>query len=36
MSKEAHTTEIGDYSGIGENCRLYGRVVIGDYVMVIM
>lgn len=29
----SHTTEIGDYSGIGENCRLYGRVVIGDYVM---
>ena len=29
----SHTTEIGDYSGIGENSRLYGRVVIGDYVM---
>lgn len=29
----AHTTEIGDYSGIGENSRLYGRVIIGDYVM---
>ncbi len=29
----SHTTEIGDYSGIGECCRLYGRVVIGDYVM---
>lgn len=29
----SHTAEIGDYSGIGENCRLYGRVVIGDYVM---
>lgn len=29
----SRTTELGDYSGIGENCRLYGRVVIGDYVM---
>lgn len=29
----SHTAEIGDYSGIGENCRLYGRVVIGNYVM---
>ena len=29
----SHTTEIGDYSGFGECCRLYGRVVIGDYVM---
>lgn len=29
----SRTTEIGDYSGIGENCRLYGRVIIGDYVM---
>ena len=29
----SHTTEIGDYSGIGECCRLYGRVVIGDYVI---
>lgn len=36
IEREAHfsrTTEIGDYSGIGENCRLYGRVIIGDYVM---
>ena len=29
----SHSTEIGDYSGIGENCRLYGRVIIGNYVM---
>lgn len=29
----SHTTEIGDYSGIGENCRLYGRVIIGNHVM---
>lgn len=28
-----HTTEIGNFSGIGENCRLYGRVIIGNYVM---
>ena len=27
------STEIGDYSGIGENSRLYGKVVLGDYVM---
>ena len=29
----SRTTELGDYSGIGDNCILYGRVVIGDYVM---
>lgn len=36
IEKGAHftrATEIGNYSGIGENSRLYGRVIIGDYVM---
>ena len=36
IERRAHfsrTTEIGNFSGIGEDCRLYGRVIIGDHVM---
>lgn len=32
-AKFSRLTKIGNYSGIGINARLYGEVIIGDYVM---
>ena len=32
-AKFSHRCQIGDYSGIGENSRLYGKIIIGKDVM---
>jgi len=29
----SHKVSLGDYSGIGVNAKIYGRCIIGDYVM---
>ena len=32
-AKFSTSVQLGNYSGLGEHCRIHGKVIIGDYVM---